>query len=90
MITPLLQNLSIACAPFQTYRACMKLKQGQTWKCGDEFVRIVDLQRLEVGYKTFKNLKSSTGTHQRTSKKDFCRMLKNATLVTGELDSNQP
>ena len=62
----------------------MKLKQGQTWKCGDEFVRIVDLQRLEVGYKTFKSLKTSTGTHRRTSKKDFCRMLKNAKLVTDE------
>lgn len=60
----------------------MKLKQGQTWDCGNEFVRIVDLQRLEVGYKTFKSLGSSTGTHQRTSKKDFCRMLKSANLVT--------
>jgi hypothetical protein len=62
----------------------MKLKQGQTWKCGDEFVRIVDLQRLEVGYKTFKSLKSSAGTHQRTSKKDFCRMLKTAKLLSGQ------
>jgi len=62
----------------------MKLKQGQTWKCGDEFVRIVDLQRLGVGYKTFKNLKSTTGTHQRASKKDFCRMLKTAKLLSGE------
>ncbi len=74
---------------FPTYRGFMKLKQAQTWKCGDGFVRIVDLQRLEVGYKAFKNLKDSTGTHQRTSKKDFCRMLKNATLVTGEIGSSQ-
>jgi len=64
----------------------VKLKQGQTWKCGTEFVRIVDLQRLEVGYKSFKNLNSDTGTHQRTSKKDFCRMLKNASLVTRKID----
>jgi hypothetical protein len=64
----------------------MKLKQGQTWKCGAELIRIVDLQRLEVGYKTFTSLKSNTGTHQRTSKKDFCRMLKNAKLVTGGFD----
>jgi hypothetical protein len=62
----------------------MLLKQGQTWKCGDAFVRIVDLQRLEVGYKTFKSLKSNIGTHQRTSKKDFCRMLKGATLLSGK------
>ena len=67
----------------------MKLKQGQTWDCGHEFIRIVDLQRLEVGYKTFKNLKASAGTHRRTSKKDFCRMLKNASLVTEEVDSSR-
>jgi len=67
----------------------MKLKQGQTWKCGDEFVRIVDLQRLEVGYKTFKSLRKNEGTHQRKSKKEFCRMLKNASLVTGQVDSSQ-
>ena len=67
----------------------MKLKQGQTWKCGTDFIRIVRLERLEVGYKTFKSLKSSTGSHQRTSKKDFCRMLKIATLVAGEANPTQ-
>ena len=61
----------------------MKLKQGQTWQCGDNFVRIVRLERLEVGYKSFKSLKSLAGTHHETSKKDFCRMLKGATLLTG-------
>jgi hypothetical protein len=65
----------------------MKLQQGQTWKCGDEFVRIVHLERLAVGYKTFKSLKTSTGEHGHTSKKDFCRMLKGATLVTDNLPS---
>lgn len=64
----------------------MKLQQGQTWKCGQEFVRIVHLERLEVAYKTFKSLKSGVGTHQLTSKKDFCRMLKGATLLRGKLD----
>ena len=58
----------------------MKLQQGQTWKCGEEFVRIVHLERLEVGYKSFKSLKSSASKHQRASKKNFCRMLKGATL----------
>ena len=67
----------------------MKLKQGQTWKCGDAFVRIVDLQRLEVGYKTFPSLKTKIGAHHRSSKKEFCRMLKNASLVGGDLDSSQ-
>ena len=76
----------MACGAFQTYRDRMKLKQGQTWKCGDEFVRIVHLERLEVGYKVFKSLMSSLGTHRRSHKKEFCRMLKGATLLTDEVD----
>jgi hypothetical protein len=59
----------------------MKLQQGQIWKCAGAFVRIVHLERLEVGYKSFKNLKTQEGVHQHTSKKDFCRLLKGATLL---------
>ena len=59
----------------------MKLRQGQMWKCGDDFVRIVHLERLAVAYKSFKSLKDNAGKHQQTSKKDFCRMLKGATLL---------
>ena len=36
----------------------LKLQQGQVWKHGKEFVRIVHLARLEVGYKVMKDLKS--------------------------------
>ena len=64
----------------------LKLRQGQVWKLGDEFIRIVDLARLEVGYKSFKSLESNAGEHQRASKKEFCRMLKGATLLTGQPD----
>jgi hypothetical protein len=60
----------------------LKLRQGQVWQCGDEFIRIVDLARLEVGYKVMKHLKSGEGTHHRSSKKEFCRLLKSATLLT--------
>ncbi|HTR43674.1 MAG TPA: hypothetical protein VMH87_18840 [Pseudomonadales bacterium] len=60
----------------------MKLQQGQVWKCGEQYVRIVQLERLEVGYKSASNLKFSDGKHQHTSKKDFCRLLKGATLVS--------
>jgi hypothetical protein len=67
----------------------MKLQQGQIWKCGEKHFRIVHLERLGVGYKTLKSLKSSEGTHQRTTKKAFCRMLKGATLLTGYPDSIQ-
>jgi hypothetical protein len=59
----------------------LKLRQGQIWQQGAEFIRIVHLERLEVGYKTFKNLKSGDGEHHLTSKKDFCRLLKSATLL---------
>ena len=58
----------------------LKLRQGQVWRHGDEFIRIVDLERLEVRYKTLKNLKTGEGRHHHTSKKDFCRLLKNCTL----------
>ena len=60
----------------------MRLQQGQIWKCGDQYVRIVHLERLAVGYKSATNLKFTDGTHQHTSKKDFCRLLKGATLLT--------
>jgi len=62
----------------------MKLQQGQIWKCAGEYVRIVHLERLEVGYKSFKNLKAPEGVHRHTSKKDFCRLLKGATLLPAD------
>jgi hypothetical protein len=59
----------------------LKLQQGQVWKCGDEFIRIVHLARLEVGYKLMKDLQAREGTHHHVSKKEFCRLLKSATLL---------
>jgi hypothetical protein len=67
----------------------MKLQQGQVWKCGDQLVRIVHLEHLEVGYKSLKSLNSREGTHHRCSKKKFCRMLKGASLISDKLDSIQ-
>lgn len=60
----------------------MRLRQGQVWKCGNEYVRVVHLERLEVGYKSASDLKFTDGKHVHTSKKDFCRLLKGATLVS--------
>jgi hypothetical protein len=65
----------------------LKLRQGQVWKLGDECIRIVDLERLEVGYKLMKNLESGEGSHHRSSKKDFCRLLKAATLLAPKLSA---
>jgi len=82
-------KLALAGEAAGAYRGAMKLRQGQTWKCGEEYVRIVQLERLEVGYKTFRSLKGDTGKHGHTSKKDFCRMLKGATLLTGNPEAIQ-
>lgn len=58
----------------------LKLQQGQIWKQGDEFIRIVQLERLAVGYKIMKDLKSGEGAHLQATKKEFCRLIKGATI----------
>ena len=60
----------------------IKLRQGQIWKSGRDYIRIVHLERLEVGYKVIENLKTGEGRHLVTSKKDFCRLLKSCTLLS--------
>ena len=60
----------------------MKLAQNQVWKQGDEYLRIVHLERLEVKYKVITNLLAGTGTHYHVSKKEFCRLIKGARLLT--------
>ena len=58
----------------------MKLQQGLVWKQGDEYFRIVQLERLSVGYKEILDLKTKVGTVHQVSKKEFCRLIKKATL----------
>ena len=60
----------------------MKLCQGQIWKQGKEYIRIVRLERLEVEYKSLPNPGNREGTKHVTSKKDFCRLLKGAHLLS--------
>ncbi len=60
----------------------MKLQQGQIWNQGDQYLLILHLERLEVQYKTFKNLATRKGPHHHVSKKEFCRLIKHATLLT--------
>jgi hypothetical protein len=62
----------------------VKLQQGQIWNQGDQYLQIVHLERLEVKYKAYKNLATREGTHFHVSKKEFCRLLKHATLLTAE------
>ena len=61
----------------------MILQQGQVWKQGDKYLRIVRLERLQVEYKSLKDLPAKDGTHYRVTKKEFCRLLKGATQITG-------
>ena len=65
----------------------MKLCQGQVWKQGKEYIRIVRLERLEVEYKSMTNLGAKDGARHVTSKKDFCRLLKGAHLLSAEKKS---
>jgi hypothetical protein len=62
----------------------MKLAQNQVYKQGDEYLRIVQLERLEVQYKAVTNLLTREGTHHTVSKKEFCRLIKGAELLTQE------
>lgn len=62
----------------------MKLQQDQVWKQGDAFLRIVRLERLAVEYKQMKNLVTREGKHFQVSKKEFCRLIKTATLLSPE------
>lgn len=59
----------------------IKLQQGQVWKRGEEYLRIVHLERLEVEYKSLTSLLSRDGTHHHTSKKEFCKLIKKADLL---------
>lgn len=60
----------------------MKLAQNQMWKQGDEFIRIVVIERLEVQYKAITDLATGEGKHHRATKKEFCRLIKAARLLT--------
>ena len=60
----------------------MKLTQGQVWKNGAQYLRITQLERLKVGYKELPDLASRDGHHREVTKKEFCRLIKTATLLT--------
>src|SRR5581483_6804722 len=62
----------------------VKLQQRQIWNQGDLYLLILHLERLEVQYKSFKNLATRKGPHHHVSKKEFCRLIKHATLLSPE------
>jgi len=72
------------------YFSTMKLEQGQIWKTDPNthshngeplHLRIVELERLSVGYKEITDLKLGHGRHKQATKKEFCRLIKGAEEV---------
>lgn len=59
----------------------LKLQQGQVWQQGETYFRITHLERLSVDYKAMTSLTSGTGRIQKATKKEFCQMIKGATLL---------
>ena len=62
----------------------MKLFQNQLYKQGEDYIRIVELERLAVVYKQMKDPFASEGTSQMVTKKEFCRLIKGAELLDNE------
>lgn len=56
----------------------MKLQQNQLWRQGDQFYRIVHLERLSVDYKLVDPKDPEAGSHHTVTKKEFCRLIKGA------------
>jgi hypothetical protein len=59
----------------------MKLQQGQIWKKDSDYFRIIQRERLSVTYKALKSLTAQEGSVQQVTKKEFCRLIKDAELL---------
>jgi len=61
-------------------RKLMRLYQNQIWRKGDTRFRIVHLERLSVEYKEIHDDTPEESKHVTVTKKEFCRLIKSATL----------
>lgn len=68
----------------------MKLEQGQIWKQGADYYRIVHWSRMAIQYKLMGNPVSKIGTVHDVSKKEFCRLIKGAELLSPTSATAQP
>jgi len=74
-----------ACHRWNMGPACrMRLFQDQVYQKGEQFIRIVRLDRYEVEYKATTGSVKGEGTQSVLAKKPFCRLLKGMTLVVPE------
>jgi hypothetical protein len=62
----------------------MKLEQGQVWKKGKNYYRITEWARMFIQYKQTQNLDRKEGEVIEVSKKEFCRLIKGATLCDSD------
>ena len=58
-----------------------KLEQGQVWKVGEDFYRIVAWQRLAIEYKHITDWETREGTVHKVTKKEFCRLIRHGELL---------
>lgn len=63
----------------------MKLEQGQIWKQGNEYLRIVRWARMAVDYKLQTDPAAKEGVVHKVTKKEFCRLIKGAVLYVPEV-----
>ena len=62
-------------------QTCMKLQQGQIWKQGDDYYVIVEWARQTIQFKKFQNMITREGTSHFVTKKEFCKLIKDAELL---------
>jgi len=67
----------------------MKLEQGQVWKVGQDYLRIVVWQRLSIEYKRFTDWETREGEMHQVSKKEFCRLIRHGELLTSAPESEE-
>lgn len=59
----------------------MRLFQDQIYQKGNQFIRIIRLDRYEVEFKTTQGDPKGDGPVEVFKKKEFCRLLKHSTLI---------
>ncbi len=62
----------------------MKLEQGQIWQKEDTYYRIVTWSRQAITYKEMTDPASKLGSVKDVTKKEFCRLIKDAVLLGPE------
>lgn len=68
----------------------MKLEQGQIWKKGEEYIRIVQWSRESIVYKMVTDPPSKKSEFQTVTKKEFCRLIKGAELLSKDKAPKRP